>query len=116
MKTTLVLFFALFLVITANAQTKRIALLSHSGKISSLKMKSESNFGATPEMMKDYARRMDSIFLADSTRISDSLLRLKQNPKQGTGAKYIDTDKPQFMPQKPDPARAGSWLGKARFK
>lgn len=116
MKKILAIFLPVFLfAITAPAQTKRVALLSHSGKISSIQLKSEGNFGATPEMMADYERRMDSIFRADSTRIADSLLRLKQGPKQGTGAKYNETGKPQqFAPQKPGTLKAGNWLSKSR--
>lgn len=116
MKKILVLLLPVFLfVIAAPAQTKRIALLSHSGKISSLHVKSEGNFGETPEMRKEYYQYMDSVFKADSTRIADSLLRLKQGPKQGTGAKYIETGKPQhFAPQKSGTIKAGTWLGKTR--
>jgi hypothetical protein len=112
--------FILF-TLSASAQTKRIALLSRAGKLSSMNMKSEGNFGLGPEsyrLREIDMKYWDSVFRADSTRLSDSLARLPHKPKADTvrtGAKRIDPAKPQqFAPQKPQPQKAGTWLEKSR--
>jgi hypothetical protein len=113
MKKIFVLILAAFLALPSFAQTKRIALLSRGGKLSSMHLKSEGNFGETPEMIAVSNKYWDSIFRADSTRMADSLARLPRKPKAGTGAKHVDPDKPQqFAPQKQHPGKAGSWLEK----
>lgn len=104
---------ASFFAIPSFAQTKRIALLSRGGKLSSMKMKSEGNFGETREMIESSRKYWDSIFRADSTRMADSLARIPHKSKADTGGRHINSGKPQqFAPQKQRPGKAGSWLEK----
>jgi len=67
------------------AQTKKIAHRSHSGSDRTFTIKGESNFGATPEMIRrsdslrrERARR-DSI---EKVRISDSLKKATKKQKK----------------------------------
>lgn len=104
--------------LTVSAQTKRIALLSHAGKLTSLHMKSEGNFGEGPGMyyMRDIDKKYwDSVFRADSARIADSLARIPRKPQTDAGTKQDDPAKPQqSAPETPNPQKAGTWLGKSR--
>ncbi|MDQ3112085.1 MAG: hypothetical protein M3R17_19555 [Bacteroidota bacterium] len=107
-KTVLLIFPALFFVLHAPAQTKRISMLSHSGKKTTIS--SEGNFGLSPEMFRYSERQWDSIHKADSLR-ADSAARITR--PQGTGAKYIETDKPQ-QPNPESSLKAGTWLEKSQ--
>ena len=116
-KTIALILLASFFAIPSFAQTKRIALLSRGGNLSSMGMKSEGNFGETPEMVVASRKYWDSVFRADSTRVADSLARIPYKPKADTGAKHIDSGKPkQLAPQNQKTSSAGAWLEKANTK
>lgn len=97
---------ALLFVLQAPAQTKRIALLSRGGKLSSMNMKSEGNFGETPEMIRKYHLNWDSAFRADSVRLADSIAKKYMKPEIDGGKSS------QMMPQRRNPSGAGSWLSR----
>jgi hypothetical protein len=104
----------LLFILAAPAQTKRIAMLSHSGKIASINIKSEGNFGETPEMLQRARLDWDSAFRADSIRY-DSISRSQHRPMADTGVKQINSGKLQPMaPQKEPPRKAGTWLEKSK--
>lgn len=112
MKKFLALIPLVLFTLTLSAQTKRIALLSHAGKLTSMHMKSEGNFGEGPGMriMRDVDKKYwDSVFRADSTHIADSLARIPRKPKADTGAKQGQ----QFAPETPNPQKAGAGLKKS---
>ncbi len=98
---------AVFLFAAASAQTKRIAMLSRGGKLSSMNMKSEGNFGETPEMIRKYRLNWDSAYRADSIRLADSINRKYIIPK-GPGAKK------NMTPNRMNPTKAGNWLTKSK--
>ncbi len=108
MKKILVLILpALLLFAAASAQTKRIALLSRGGKLSSMNMKSEGNFGETPEMIKKRHLNWDSAYRADSIRLADSIHIQYNKPKAGADNKNI-------MQNQKNPTKAGRWLSKTQ--
>jgi hypothetical protein len=91
-KFILLLTLSFFAFVSANAQTKKIALASHSGKKSEFKIDGDGNFGETPEMAARYEHYMDSIRKIDSTRKADSIQKAKQqspHKKQGRRAKGV---------------------------
>jgi hypothetical protein len=101
---------ALLFFLYAQAQTKKIGLLAHSGKFAVANTKSDGGFGLDPDMFRLSERQWDSIHRADSLRF-DSIQRATR-PK-GTGAKREETSKPQ----QPTPElgyKAGGWGKKSQ--
>jgi hypothetical protein len=90
MKRISILACIVFLSQASDAQTKKIAHRSHSGTNKTFTAKGESNFGATPEMIKrsDSLRRerlqKDSISKA---RITDSLKKANKKQKKASSKK-----------------------------
>jgi hypothetical protein len=102
---------ALLIFLSAQAQTKKIGVLSHSGKFASANhAKSDGGFGLDPEMFRYSERQWDSIHRADSIR-NDSAQRASR--PNGTGAKYVE---PAKTPQPPPESsyKAGSWPKKSQ--